>query len=409
MDSKEALSEAEAFFLKLLSEAIHNKETEAKEEEIRLYLRDILRLSSMHMMRPLIIDHLYRFFPALLERYKKSAVKLAVAQAYKTASFLLLYEKMKENGLPPLVMKGIICRNLYKNGDLRPSTDEDLLISPEETERYHDFLIKEGFVLAEDTVSLKEAYEISYKHPERQLYLEIHKHLFPLDDPAYGELNELFREKEGTVIVSVYGTDIKTQGYTDHFLYLVCHAYKHLIYSGIGIRQLCDMTLFIERYGKKLNWQRVLDSCKEKKLLLFLQAILKICTVHLGLPIALIPSELYDSRIDEIPLLKDILSGGIYGAEDKDRLHSANITLSAVSAYKQGEKEKGIWNSLFPSFSYMAKKYPYLNKRTYLLPFAWSQRIVSYLFSGKTKNDPARTVGIGKRRVDVLKKYGIIL
>ena len=40
----------------------------------------------------------------------------------------MLFDKMRQNGLTPLIVKGIVCRDLYPNPDLRTSNDEDLYI-----------------------------------------------------------------------------------------------------------------------------------------------------------------------------------------------------------------------------------------------------------------------------------------
>ena len=39
----------------------------------------------------------------------------------------MLFDKMRQNGLTPLIVKGIVCRDLYPNPDLRTSNDEDLI------------------------------------------------------------------------------------------------------------------------------------------------------------------------------------------------------------------------------------------------------------------------------------------
>lgn len=33
---------------------------------------------------------------------------------------------------------------------------------------------------------------------------------------------------------------------TDHLLCLLCHAYKHFLYAGFGIRHVCDIGIFAE-------------------------------------------------------------------------------------------------------------------------------------------------------------------
>lgn len=404
------LADGQDLFLKILRKTIHKGKYEPEDEEIFPYMKEILRLSSIHMLFPVVVDALYKIYPERMEIYKKDAVKEATRQAMKTASFISLYRKMTKEDLFPAVIKGIVCRNLYQEPELRCSVDEDLFIGPEEINKYHDFLLKQGFQPIDSGVSLDQADEISYRNMENHLYLEIHKHLFPPeDDDIYGDMNSLFEIPETSVTIQIYDTEIRSLGYTDHLLYMICHAYKHLIYSGIGIRQLCDMTLFAENYGNHIDWNRITKSLDQQNLAFFAQALLKICVKHLGMDLEKAGcSYLYPlCKVDELPLLEDILTGGIYGAQDENRLHSANMTLSAISAEKAGRKSTGLRESIFPSYTYMSGNYPYLQKYRFLLPVAWFQRIYLYL-KNRNKRDPARTIEIGKQRIELLKKYKLL-
>ena len=398
-------------FLDMLKQAVRNHSFEIKEDLTEKEWFDLFYLSCQHDVLPLIMNTVYRDtglcrYEALRSEMMRSARKIAVFQAKKTGDFLLLYKQMNQSGLYPAVLKGIICRNMYETPELRFSLDEDILIPPHEIHRYHEFLLKHGFRMTDPDISLERADEVSYSHPETKLYLEVHKYLFPPPDPVYGDLNSLFEVFEEPVTVRICDTDIQTLGYTDHFLYLICHAYKHVIYSGIGIRQICDIGLFAEIYMKFIDWERIVSSCKEKNLDLFLSAVFRICTKYLGIDLSFLPISLQE--VDESPLLEDILTGGTYGAADENRLHSATMTLRAITADKAGHKSYGLKKSLFPSKSYMMRSYPYLKKHGYLLPVAWAQRIYTYLKDSNKKTDPGKTIGIGKKRIELMKKYKII-
>ena len=407
---QEFISKDQNVFLEILRSIIHKDKYTETDEEILLYLKEVLRLSSIHMIYPLVVDALYNIYPKRMEEYKNRAINQTVNQASRTASFLLLYQRMQEEGLSPIVMKGIVCRNLYEQPETRLSVDEDLLINPEEIYKYHKFLLKQGFHLTDEDITIDTADEISYQNKDNHLYLEVHKHPFAPDDDIFSDLNEMFVNREEPVTIPIYGVDIKTLDYTGHLLYMVCHAYKHLIYSGIGIRQLCDMTLFAETYGKHIDWERIVTSLKKYNLILLGEALLKICVDHLGMDTEKAGcSNLYAlCEVDVKPLLADILSGGIYGAQDENRLHSANMTLSAVSAKKQGKKNSGLKQSLFPSYEYIANNYPYLKNNRLLLPFAWIQRILTYLKNPNKTIKPGKSLEIGKQRIELLKKYKII-
>ena len=61
---------------------------------------------------------------------------LTLNQVQRTAEFLKLYEKLAEEGITPLIMKGLICRELYPKPDLRISADEDILVPEENFESF---------------------------------------------------------------------------------------------------------------------------------------------------------------------------------------------------------------------------------------------------------------------------------
>ena len=109
--------------------------------------------------------------------------------------------------------------------------------------------------------------------------------------------------------------------------------------------------------------------------------------------------------VNEDQLLEDILDSGIYGSAQKDRVHSSNITLEAVSSRNQGKQSATLLQSVFPSLEVMERKYPYLRGKPLLLPIAWTDRILKY---SRSTASAADTIRIGKERVELLKKYGVL-
>lgn len=94
------------------------------------------------------------------------------------------------------------------------------------------------------------------------------------------------------------------------------------------------------------------------------------------------------------------------------RKHSSSMTLSAVAAQKRGRKAgNGVLRALFPSASGLSGRYPYLKERPYLLPVAWTDRILKYrkeTAAGKGNNSAAASIKIGNERLALLRKYAII-
>ena len=268
--------------------------------------------------------------------------------------------------------------------------------------------------LSDPTQNIQEVYEVPYGKLGSPLYIELHKSLFPTDSDAYGELNRYFdRVHERAIEIQVDGVPITTMEYTDHLFYLICHAFKHFLHSGVGIRQICDITLFANTYGKDIDWPLMRERCREIHADLFTVALFQVGQKYLTFdPVqACYPKEWQEIQVDETMLLMDLLDAGIYGDGSMSRKHSSNITLNAMSSQKQGKKVgNSVISSLLPSAKKLECRYPYLKKYPYLLPVAWGNRIMKYRKETKQSqnNDVASTLSIGKRRLELLKEYQIL-
>lgn len=405
------MSRAEDTFLLALSAALREQVPEDPAPEDGEW-EQVLRLAAEQEVLPLVFDACVSLpsFKALdrdlRKKWQQKALLVATRQIVQTNEFLTLVLHAQAQGLDPVVFKGVVCRNLYPKPMLRPSVDEDLLIPPEETEAYHAFFLAEGLFADNPNADLAATDELSYHRENSPTYIELHKSLFSRSSDAYGELNGLF---EGALsrAVSVQAEDVtlRTLAPTDHFLFLLCHAYKHFLHSGIGVRLVADMALFSNAHSMEIDWQRIFDACRSVHMETFAAALFLIAKQYLTLEA--IPEPFSEIEVDVQPLLQDMLAGGLYGATDIDRLHSANMTLGAVAAEKQGRRPPGVWRSLFPGGSYLKRRFPYARKYPILLPIAWAQRVVKYIKRGSAVN-PNETIRIGQERIALLRQYHII-
>ena len=319
----------------------------------------------------------------------------------------MLYNTLQDRGLRPAVLKGIVCRSLYPHPEQRPSVDEDLLVDPSEFPALHQALVDEGLTPV-DAVDLDTAFEVAYEDKKRNLYIEVHKQPFTPDSEAVRQMNDAFDGAlSRTVEISIYGVSIRTLCPTDHLLYLLCHAYKHLIYSGFGIRQICDVCLFARKYAAEIDWRHVAEVCRRHRIDTLAAAVFRIGSEHLDIPA---PEIFAGISVDEMPLLEDILTGGLYGVSDENRLHSSNITLGAVEAARKGRRPSGFWRSVFPPREYFENRFPYAKTHPVLLPVAWGQRLYNYLTDRKkgAKVSPAESIRIAAERIRLLRQYGVI-
>lgn len=401
--------------LSIMESFMHNKAYELPEDFDDV--QQLFRLAQLHKLGAVVYEQIRtdriwkkEEYINALPIYKKAAVRDIMLQIQRTEGFLSVYEQFKAKGIYPLVMKGMICRNLYSKSDYRISGDEDMLLPREQFATCDEILVENGFYRElpayEDVTELP--YEIPYINRETGTYIELHFALFPEGSGAYGHLNDEFQTvHENKIAEKINGKEVWTLSPTDHIFYLICHSFKHFLHSGFGIRQVADMMMMAEHYGNAIEWNVILSKLERLNMKKYWEALLRIGVEHLGFSLekASYPKKKYNANVDYEPLLKDLLDSGIYGDATMERKHSSNMTLTAAAAGK-ANTAASIKSSLFPSVDYMKKQYAWLEKQEWQLPFAYALRIARYLKN--RKETAAESIQIGTDRVELLKKYEII-
>lgn len=405
-------------FLDILKNALMGRQLSSFVELTPDQWEKMAQLAVQHKVLPLFYEAI-RLLPELagtefLAHLGKQSRQQIILQTQKSYDFLKLYKSLREAGITPLVVKGIVCRSLYPQPDYRPSSDEDMLVMPSQFAACHDVLLQQGLQTGASYAQLETDYEIPYRSATSPLFIELHRSLFPPESEAYGYLNNYFLDIFDTAVqVEIDGICVATAAPTDHLFYLIVHALKHFLHSGFGIRQVCDICLYANAYGDQVNWIILMEQCRQIRAEYFVAAIFQIGEVYLRFnpQQAGYPQQWQMLQVAHEPLLQDILEGGVYGSASMSRQHSSNITLNAVAASKQDRKAgNALLGSLFPPASKLKNRYPWLEKNPWLLPVAWAGRILRY---GKeirhsSDNSAEEALKIGSERVALLKEYGII-
>ena len=367
----------------------------------------IFTLANQQKLLPILFEAV-RKMPAAEENValfavtKQQVIGQVLNQTMRSAEFSDLYHKLRSAGLHPIVVKGQLCSRLYPQTDHRISADDDLYISDAEFMACHKQLLANGLTTDTPVDELATADEVSYTKNGSPLYIELHRHLFDSSEDAHDELNHFFTDLKP---IEVDG--FSTMPPHEHLLYLLLHAYKHFVRSGIGLRQFCDIGLWAWEYHDEIDWQRLHEQCESVHAATFAAASFRIARDYLGIDFDL-PMP-WDASIDVEPLLHDTLCGGVYGSNDLTRLHSSTVTLNAVKASRTGEKSS-VLRTVFPKREYLERRYPYLKKRPYLLPVAWAQRIAHYASEKQSgaDNSASGSIKLGKERIELMKRYGIM-
>ena len=380
-------------------------------------LREMLAGAEIHQILPLICEAIYMSPSVSKDKWfnykKRQAIELTVNQEVRTLEFLDLYHEMSRRNLHPVVVKGSSLSHLYPWGSHRYSLDEDILVAEDAFSDVHEFLLSEELQLMQKDQDLLRAGEVSYCRPATGFYLEVHKKMF--SGPEMITCWNPFFEKSmsRTKKMCLHGTEISVLDNTDMLLYLVLHALKHFLYSGFGIRQVSDICLFAAVHEAHIDWNQLRYHVCQAHAEHLLTAVFKIGCQYLlsdAQAAGIKANWNVNLPVDETPLLKDILSGGITGNASLDRLHSSSITLQAVMG--KGNKANRVLRTVFPSAKELSKRYPYLEKSPVLLPAAWISRILDYMkesrISDKGGGNASETVRIAEERIRLLRQYGLL-
>ena len=120
MSVKYKKSKVEITFLKILSSVIHgDKLSDLYLSDKELY--ELLYLAEFHNVYTLVFEQISEMncvasLPGY-SRYMEKAMTIVAGQVRRTETFIYLYKDLIKEDIHPIVMKGIICRQLYPRKD----------------------------------------------------------------------------------------------------------------------------------------------------------------------------------------------------------------------------------------------------------------------------------------------------
>ncbi|MCD7859022.1 MAG: nucleotidyltransferase family protein [Firmicutes bacterium] len=409
------MTKAEQQFLSILKKAVHSDSSGTIENPD---WTGILSAARKQNLLALIFDASQNIpgYEAIESKYFQPVATQMSIQMQKTTDFLQLYQAFLSDGLSPLALKGIICRNLYgARADFRASGDEDLLISKEDYDETAKTLNRCGYQ-AEDMPDsgLELIQEVTFKNPKSPLTIELHLNPFGTDNDFCVKMNEWFRNVfDGDEIIVIDGVPIRTLEPTDHMLFLIFHDFKHFTGGGFGIRLMLDTLLFAKRYYNRIHWEYIDKALEDTGIAPVYADMVSIGNKYLGFDL---PERYTTTCPDE--LLEDMLRMGIFGNSTKADTTAWTMVGNAVQGADGAEKKaarggrvRSIFRYLFPSWRTWKVWRPYLKDKPWMLPAEWCKRVGRYL----RKETPTHNLSeinesyaIAEHRLELLRKYKVM-
>lgn len=277
------------------------------------------------------------------------------------------------NHIPVIILKGLVLRDYYPDPALRLMGDGDILVKPEDVETAKILLQSLGYKAGKST--------LRHTGFQYEAYPEIELHTL-LTNSEIGLAGETFTDTVWDHALPAFflNAPVLKLSIYDQIIHLFLHAGQHMCSGGFGLRQLCDIVLFLQVHMEEINLEHLFTITAKYQIHRFSLALLAVCEklFHLNLPTVRL-KELDETFIDLF--IADIFAAGVYGRKTNERANSTRLIKYMDTNNTQGKLGQiKYWISfLFPTSNIIKNNYHYVIKHPYLLPAAWIHRMARNL------------------------------
>ena len=233
--------------------------------------------------------------PAALQTNMQALLMKSInAHATTNRTIARIVNQLREQGIEAVLLKGQGVASYYPTPLLRQCGDIDLYVGKDHYEAAcRSIRTKDGGRKTEDdngkpfAMSRSDATE---KHTEFDLggglSLEIHEYTEVLNDAKLNARYQTISDAGTTVGLSPIvfdGVRVQTPEDTFNAFYIFHHLWHHTIGMGMGLRQVCDWTVFLRTHAGQLDEERLKTYLHEMNLLDEWQVYGSLAVQHLGL------------------------------------------------------------------------------------------------------------------------------
>lgn len=315
---------------------------------------------------------------AIKEQWTRDTFNTAIHFSNQYRQFSKVLKEFTNANIPVLVLKGMILRNYYPVPDLRTMSDADILIHQEDIENTKTLLTSMGYIEAE------------VDHPAHITF--VHKNFNPIEvhwklaDSSYiGDISYFESHIwNNAVEEQVGGMPLLHLCNEDFLMHLCIHMAVHIRCGGFGLRQLCDLVLFLESEFTKINWKSFSVNIKRNGIEKFTATIFNACKRLFNMQL---PDELkiiYISEKEIKMLINDIFDSGVFGKTSLDRVFAnglINTNIKPKIKTENTRRNRSVINIICPPVNSLSGSYTYAKKYKILTPIAWLHHFFAGMFN----------------------------
>lgn len=340
-------------------------------------------------------------------------IEKVVIEYEKYKCIRMVLDLAKENEIPFVIFKGCVLADLYPQYIQRNSCDTDIFVYPEFRQQAIDMLVNTGYVIDEDH-SKNEVCVLKYnKFPHT---IELHSCLWEDYEGKRLDILESFdlTAKDKLIELETCGFKVTTLGYEEHLIYQLFHIIKHFSLEGVGMKYLADITLYVDAYGKYIDYKHMWERLEQLDYAKFAHYLFAICIEFLGMDDKIIEGRHMNMGDEFYEFMIDLFNGGVMYENKSDAWQILGMMTPYFTGEKGGSKGK-VRRKLaviFPRAKDIQEYYPYLERYPFLLPIAWVQKAVKYLINYRERTNnwysASEKLNVAEHRIDLMDKLGLL-
>lgn len=322
----------------------------------------------------------------------------------------------EKNNIWYMLLKGMVIRKYYPAPELREMADNDILFDNKYSKEVYEFMTARGY----KSDDYNKGYHDEYLKPPAYNF-EMHRQL--VSSKERPKWYEYYKDVKSILINDANG---KNQFYfsdNDFYVYFIVHTYKHFLNSGMGLRTVLDVYLYVSNLQDKLDFDYIEEQLKKLDAYDFEQTFRSLACKMFGENAKesnaaedelqdsfdakeqdMLRESFDDKKQDKLcgsfdakeqdkwwgsfdakeqEMLSYILDAGTYGNLENSVAHKMGYTKGEKK--KASDKAKYIFRRLFPSMDTIEEFFPFFYKHKWAIPFLYIYRIGKIPFTRRKK------------------------
>ena len=329
----------------------------------------LANLAQEHCTVPFVLPCLRSasVYPSMKHQVKEMMLNYYQIEHFTRTTVSLL----RENHIDCYLLKGLSLADCYPVPEYRKLGDLDLyLAEPEMLSQAQTVLGSNGYILQDELSDHHVTYYYTFPKTGRRFILELHYRV--VGQYQYSRTNEIVDSvyspaqlKKSSQMIHGYSYTVLPP--TEYVFYMIHHMLKHYLYSGFGIRLLCDFTFYLKRHKSEIDFDQIHTWCRESRISHLYEIILESCRIYLGLPDSIEPQIHYDTS-DCQDFITQILKDGDMGTDVSQALvgSSSYQKVNLFTYFREGHVQ-------------MKVRFPKASRFPILWPVLWVITFVCFI------------------------------